>query len=73
MTLSELIAAVGDDNVRFQRLDESATELDWNHKSGGRITFATSEVITPKGTEHFGLVLWLPRDALKKAINAGKE
>lgn len=27
MTLSELIAAYGDDKVQFQKLDESATKL----------------------------------------------
>jgi hypothetical protein len=67
--LSELIATVGDDNVKFQNLDQSATRLDWSQKSGGRITFGTEEDIIPgEGTKRLGLVLWLDREAVARAI-----
>lgn len=70
MRLSELIAAVGDDNVKFQNLDQSAISLDWSRKSGGRITFGTEEAIIPgDGTERLGLVLWLDRKAVAKILD----
>lgn len=69
MKVSTLIATIGDDNVRFQNLDQCAKSLDWNIKSGGQITFVTPERIIPgKGTDRLGLVLWLDRDAVSKAI-----
>lgn len=68
MKLSELILAIGDDNVEFQNLDQCATDLNYSAKSGTRITFGTQRPITPDGTDKLGLVLWLPRDAVKKAI-----
>lgn len=69
MKLSELIVAVGDDNVRFQNLDQCASSLDWSQKAGGRITFVTPETIVPgDGTVSLGLVVWLDRKAVAAAI-----
>lgn len=69
MKLSELIAAVGDDNVKFQNLDQCADRLDWSRKSGGKITFGTTQAIIPgEGTEDLGLVVWLNRTAIAKAL-----
>src|SRR3546814_15200907 len=67
MKRSELILAIGDDNVEFQNLDQCADKLNMN---GGatRITFATLRNITPQGTDKLGLVLWLARDAVKAAL-----
>ena len=73
MKLSELIVAVGDDNVKFQNLDQSAISLDWSQKSGGRITFGTEQQIIPgEGTKQLGLVLWLDREAVAKAVTGEK-
>lgn len=68
MKLSELIAAVGDDVVQFQNLDQCATDLNYGHKSGTKITFGTEQPITVDGTTKLGLIIWLPRDAVKAAI-----
>jgi hypothetical protein len=68
MRLSELIAAVGDDVVQFQNLDQCATDLNYTAKSGTKITFGTDQKIDFNGTDRLGLVLWLPRDAVKKAL-----
>ena len=73
MKLSELIAAVGDDVVQFQNLDQDAYSLNYNAKSGTKISFATSEAITTEGTAKLGLVIWLPRDAVNAAIAKAKE
>ena len=74
MKLSELIAAVGDENVVFQNLDQSADALDWSAKKGlTKVTFHTEQALTPNGPGNglpkLGLVVWLDRDAVKKAIS----
>lgn len=73
MKMSELILAIGDDNVRMQNLDQCSITLDWSRKSGGKITFGTTQTIIPgEGTEQLGLILWLDRAAVKAAIAAEK-
>jgi hypothetical protein len=68
MKLSELILAVGDENVGIQNLDVCADTLDWSAKKGTKITFRTDQrLIFDTGTEKLGLVIWLDRDAVKKA------
>ena len=62
MKMSELILAIGDDNVEFQNLDSCADKLNYNHKSGTKITFGTDMPLTPEGTKKLGLVIWLDRD-----------
>ena len=68
MKLSELIATVGDEVVQFQMLDDAAITLDWTAKKGTTITFGTPMQLTPEGTERMGIVVWLPRDAVKAAL-----
>jgi len=68
MKMSELILAIGDDNVEFQNLDQCATDLRYTAKSGTHITFGTQRPITPNGTDKLGLVIWLDREAVKAAI-----
>ena len=69
--MSELILAIGDDNVEFQNLDQCATALNYTAKSGTKITFGTDIPLHPtEGTRKLGLVLWLDRDAVKKAIES---
>jgi uncharacterized protein YabE (DUF348 family) len=71
--LSELILAIGDENVAIQNLDQCADTLDYNIKSGTKIKFGTNMPISiDGGTEKLGLVLWLPRDAVKEALAANK-
>jgi len=71
MKLSALIAAIGDDNVQFQNLDQCAKSLDWSRGAGGSITFVTPQTIIPgEGTERLGLVLWLDREAVSAALKA---
>lgn len=72
MKMSELILAIGDDNVEFQSLDQCAVSLNYTAKSGTKITFGTQRSVTPGGTDKLGLVLWLDRDAVKAAIAAEK-
>jgi len=70
MKISELILAIGDDNVEFQNLDKSLTAADYHHRKGTTITFATQMRLHPtKGTEKLGIVLWLDRDAVNAAID----
>lgn len=68
MKMSELILAIGDENVEFQSLDECAVQLSYSLGGGGKITFGTEQPILPTGTKKLGLVLWLDRDAVKSAL-----
>jgi len=79
MKLSELIAAYGDDKIKFQNLDECAIDMNWSAKNGTTIKFGTSEnldlhstkdcsFISCQGTEKLGLVVWFDRDELKQII-----
>lgn len=71
MKISELILAIGDDNVQFQNLDHSADTLKL---VGGttKITFGTEEPFSFKGTERLGLILWLDRQAVADALANAK-
>lgn len=71
MKISELIRAVGDNNVKFQNLDHCAYSLNYSTKRGTTISFSTDQALTPEGTRDIGLVVWLPRDAVAKATGAG--
>jgi hypothetical protein len=65
VTLSELIAAYGDDKVQFQNLDQSAISLNMNGATT-KITFGTEQRLNLDGTEKLGLVIWLDRDRVKE-------
>lgn len=70
MKLSELIAAAGDENVKFQVLTESMTSISTNKKGISKITFGTDAV---KANEFMydlekqktvGFVIWIPKDKI---------
>lgn len=76
MKMSELILAVGDDNVKFQNLLNDALTIE-KTKAGTKIVFYTdgvqAEELLGKGiTKNVGLVLWLPRDRVDAAVAAEK-
>lgn len=71
MNISELLAAIGDDNVQWQNLDQCADSLNMNGNTT-RITFGTEQRLTLSGTERLGLIIWLDRDAVKAAIATEK-
>jgi hypothetical protein len=72
MKMSELIATVGDEDVRFQNLDQDAHTID-KTKHGTKIAFYTDaiqaeELLGDGKTKKIGLVVWLPRDRVDAAI-----
>jgi hypothetical protein len=78
MKMSELILAVGDDNVVFQNLLNDAQDI-CKTKHGTKISFYTDQVAAEEllsgstaDTKKLGLVLWLPRDKVNSAIAAEK-
>ena len=77
MKMSELILAVGDENVKFQNLLNDAASIDKTAR-GTKITFYTDGVQAEEllagynKTKNVGLVLWLPRDRVDAAIAASK-
>jgi len=68
MKMSELILAVGDDNVQFQNLDQCASDINYSAKKGTKITFGTEQPVNLDGTEKLGLVIWLDRKAVADAV-----
>lgn len=71
MNISELILAIGDDNVQFQNLDHCAEQLNLVGTTT-KITFGTEEPFSFKGTERLGLVIWLDRQAVADALASAK-
>lgn len=71
MKLSELLAAYGDSDVRFQKLDDCATNLSMN-KNGTKATFMTPETFGYEGFDKLGLVIWLDRERAAKIIESAK-
>lgn len=74
MKISELILAVGDENVVFQNLLNDAHAID-KTKHGTKITFYTDaiqaeELLNGGETKKIGLVVWLPRDRVNAAVAA---
>ncbi len=68
VSVCDLIAQLGDDNIQLQNLDNCATKLNYSKKNGTAITFVTETPLTPQGTERLGLVLWLPRDKVAEIL-----
>lgn len=76
MKMSELILAVGDENVVMQNLLNDIQQIEKN-KHGTKITFYTDavapeEMLGGGQTKKIGLVLWLPRDKVNEAVAAEK-
>lgn len=74
MKMSELILAVGDENVVMQNLLADATSVN-KTKHGTQITFYTDkvhaeELLNDGKTKNIGLVVWLPRDKVDAAMKA---
>lgn len=67
MKITELIGAVGDENIMVQNLEQCFTESKFNGKKNATfITFGTEETFGTTKSK-VGLVLWMPRDLVKKA------
>ena len=71
MKISELVLAIGDDNIQFQNLDHSIDTLKMVGATT-KVTFGTEEPFSIKGTERLGLVLWLERQAVADALDKAK-
>ncbi|HMO74547.1 MAG TPA: hypothetical protein PKD99_02405 [Sphingopyxis sp.] len=65
--MSELILAIGDENVEFQNLDHCMDGFRMNHGKT-LISFGTGQSVNLDGTTKLGIILWLDRDAVKAAV-----
>jgi hypothetical protein len=77
MKMSELMLAVGDENIRFQNLLNDAQSIDQT-KRGSRVTFYTdaigpADLLDPGKCKTVGLVVWLPKNRVDAAVAAAKE
>jgi hypothetical protein len=69
MKLSELIAKIGDDKVKFQILQNALSGISLGKDGDSKVTFFTnaitpSDVMQSKGK--VGLVVWIPREEWEK-------
>lgn len=64
ISMTDLLNAIGDDNIGFQTLDQSVRDLDWSAKRGTTIvSFETETTISvDTGLDKYGMVIWLDRD-----------
>jgi hypothetical protein len=67
MKLSEFIANYGDDDVKFQRLDDCATNISMT-KGGSKASFVTPETFGFDGFDKMGLIVWLDRERVAKIL-----
>lgn len=72
MTLSELIAAYGDDRVSFQKLDDCVETMNMTPK-GTKASFVTPEKIDFNGFTKLGLIVWLDREKVVEILDAAKK
>ena len=68
---SDLVKAVGNDNITFQWLHDCLTDVT-KTKQGSKVTFCTTgitprEVLTGE-TRNVCMILWIPKDRYKEAL-----
>lgn len=70
MKLSELFAKVGDENLRFQMLNQCLLNVQATKTKGNRITFVT-DAISPddilRNQGNVGVIVWVPREKWTEA------
>jgi hypothetical protein len=67
LKLSELLSRYGDETVKFQKLDDCATNLSMT-KQGTKASFVTPETFGFEGFDSLGLIVWLDRERAAKII-----
>lgn len=75
MTLSELIAHVGDENIELQWLHQGNADLNIG-KRDGNVKFYTGidkvNSLMHSNSQFFGVVLWLPREKMPESFKGIK-
>jgi L-rhamnose isomerase len=69
MKLSELISTIGDQNVKFQLLDNDLISADYDRRKGTKITFGSDAAVLPDGIKDVGIIVWAPRDRFKEIVD----
>lgn len=75
MALTELLSKVGDGNVQFQNLRQCISSIESRKDGSVAVTFHTApDKINPTDEvmgrpEWVGLVVWLPQDRVKQAMD----
>lgn len=65
--ITELLAAVGDENIKVQYIDECTSKYQYTAKTGNKLTVHTDEELDSRGMARFGIILWVDRDKLAAA------
>lgn len=66
-SITELLAAVGEENIKVQYIDECASGMQMTKRQGNKLTVHTDEPFGLNGMQRFGFVLWVDRDKLAGA------
>ena len=67
--ISELVASIGDDNIKIQSLDSCMMSLS-KHKGLTKISFLSDQPISGDTTSDIGIVMWIGRDAARKILES---
>lgn len=67
MKLLELISSYGDNEVKFQKLDDCTETLSMS-KKGTKASFVTPETFGFDGFDRFGLIIWMDRERVAKIL-----
>ena len=70
MSITELIAAVGDENIELQDIQQNLDSAQ-TVRGNGKVTFVTAagkvtDMFAGNESKFVGLVLWLPRERMPK-------
>lgn len=71
MKLTELLNAIGDDNILFQNLDMCITQIN-KKKRENQVTFVTEQSFNAEGMTKIGLVVWLDRETVAHLMKEEK-
>lgn len=68
MGITELITAVGDENIEFQNIQQNLDSAEIV-RGNGKVTFVTApdkvvDLFAKNESKFVGLVLWLPRERI---------
>lgn len=78
MTITELCAAIGPENIKIQNIVTSSDQIDYSKKKGGcTMRFFTDQIsaadLMSGKHKNIGLVLWFDREKYEQVLQDGME
>ena len=66
--ITELVAALGDENIKIQSVDSCATDYKMLRNGRTQVKLETDQRFGINGAKDLGIILWLPRDKVKAIL-----